>query len=49
MRNIALNRSDETKAKLREAALGRTYKQTEKKKNIIRDAILGKKKTLRRY
>lgn len=43
MREIALNRSDETKAKLREAALGKTYKHTEETKIKLRDAILGKK------
>lgn len=43
MREIALNRSDETKAKLREAALGKTYKHTEETKIKLRDAVLGKK------
>jgi group I intron endonuclease len=43
MREIALNRSDETKAKLREAALGKTYNHTEETKIKLRDAILGKK------
>ena len=43
MREIALNRSDNTKAKLREAALGKTYKHTEETKIKLRDAILGKK------
>ena len=43
MREIALNRSDETKARLREAALGKTYKHTEETKIKLRDAILGKK------
>ena len=42
MREIALNRSDETKAKLREAALGKTYNHTEETKIKLRDAILGK-------
>jgi len=45
MKEIALNRSDETKAKLREAALGKTYKHTEETKIKLRDAILGKKHT----
>jgi len=45
MREIALNCSDETKAKLREAALGRTYKHTEETKMKLRDAILGKTHT----
>ena len=43
MRGIALNRSDETKSKLREAALGKTYNHTEETKIKLRDAILGKK------
>jgi len=43
MKEIALNRSDETKGKLREAALGKTYNHTEETKIKIRDAILGKK------
>nr|QID02899.1 GIY-YIG endonuclease [Orbilia oligospora] len=43
MREIALNRSDETKAKLREAALGKTYNHTEETKIKLRDAILGRK------
>nr|QCW06880.1 hypothetical protein [Drechslerella brochopaga] len=43
MREIALNRSDETKARLREAALGKTYNHTEETKIKIRNAILGKK------
>jgi group I intron endonuclease len=43
MRKIALDRSDETKANLREAALGKTYNHTEQTKNKLRDAILGKK------
>lgn len=43
MREIALNRSDETKAKLREAALGKTYSHTEETKIKLRNAILGKK------
>jgi group I intron endonuclease len=43
MREIALNRSDETKAKLREAALGKRYNHTEETKIKLRDAILGKK------
>jgi len=43
MSEIALNRSDETKAKLREAALGKTYNHTEETKIKLRDAILGKK------
>jgi len=43
MKEIALNRSDETKAKLREAALGKTYKHSEETKIKLRDAILGKK------
>jgi group I intron endonuclease len=43
MREIAINRSDETKAKLREAALGKTYKHTEETKIKLRDAVLGKK------
>lgn len=43
MREIALNRSDETKSKLREAALGKTYNHTEETKIKLRDAILGKK------
>lgn len=43
MREIALNRSDETKARLREAALGKTYKHTEETKIKLRDAVLGKK------
>lgn len=43
MREIALNRSDETKAKLREAALGKTYNHTEETKIKLRDAIVGKK------
>jgi len=42
MREIAVNCSDEKKAKLREAALGRTYKHTEETKIKLRDAILGK-------
>jgi group I intron endonuclease len=45
MREVALNRSDETKAKLRQAALGKTYKHTEETKIKLRDAILGKKHT----
>lgn len=45
MKEVALNRSDETKAKLREAALGKTYKHTEETKIKLRDAILGKKHT----
>lgn len=43
MRETALNRSDETKARLREAALGKTYNHTEETKIKLRDAILGKK------
>ena len=43
MKEIALNRSDETKAKLREAALGKTYSHTEETKIKLRDAALGKK------
>lgn len=43
MREIALNRSDETKSKLREAALGKTYNHTEETKIKLRDAVLGKK------
>lgn len=42
MREIALNRSDETKAKLREAALGKTYNHTEETKIKLRDAALGR-------
>lgn len=42
MREIALHRSDETKAKLREVALGKTYNHTEETKIKLRDAILGK-------
>lgn len=45
MKQIALNRSDETKAKLREAALGKTYNHTEETKMKLRNAILGKKHT----
>lgn len=45
MREIALNRSEETKAKLREAALGRTYNHTEETKMKLRDAILGIKRS----
>lgn len=45
MREIALNRSDETKAKLREAALGKTYNHTEETKIKLRNAILGKNRT----
>jgi group I intron endonuclease len=43
MREIALNRSDETKAKLREAALGKTH--TEETKIKLRNAILGIKRS----
>lgn len=43
MKEIALNRSDETKAKLRDAALGKTYNHTEETKIKLRDAILGRK------
>lgn len=42
MREIALNRSDETKAKLREKALGRTYKHSEETKIKLREIMLGK-------
>lgn len=45
MSEIALNRSDETKAKLREAALGKTYHHTEETKIKLRDAILGIKRS----
>lgn len=45
MREIALNRSDETKAKLREAALGKTYNHTEETKIKLRNAILGIKRS----
>ena len=45
MSEIASNRSDETIAKLREAALGRTYKHTEETKNRISEAMLGRKHT----
>jgi len=43
MKEIALNRSDETKAKLRDAALGKTYNHTEETKIKLIDAILGRK------
>lgn len=42
MREIALNRSDETKAKLRMAALGKTYNHTEETKMKLREIMLGK-------
>lgn len=45
MKEIALNRSDETKAKLREAALGKPHIHTEETKIKLRDAMLGKKHT----
>lgn len=45
MSEIAKNRSEETIAKLREAALGKTYQHTEKTKNQIREAMLGRKHT----
>ena len=45
MSEIASNRSEETIAKLREAALGRTYKHTEETKNRISEAMLGRKHT----
>lgn len=43
MKEIALNRSDSTKAKLRAAALGKTYNHTEETKIKLREAILGRK------
>lgn len=43
MSEIASNRSEETLAKLREAALGRTYNHTEETKNKISKAMLGRK------
>ena len=42
MREIASNRSEETKAKLREKALGRTYNHTEETKIKLREIMLGK-------
>jgi group I intron endonuclease len=45
MKEMAQNRSDETKAKLREAALGRTFNHTEETKKKLRDAILGIKRS----
>jgi hypothetical protein len=41
MKEIALNRSEETKAKLREAALGRTFNHTEetKIKHYVREML----------
>lgn len=45
MREIALNRSDETKAKLREKALGRTYNHSEETKTKLREIMLGKTHT----
>ena len=45
MKEMAQNRSDETKAKLREAALGRTFNHTEETKIKLRDAILGIKRS----
>lgn len=45
MRNIALNRSEETKAKLREKALGRTYTHSEETKIKLREIMLGKTHT----
>lgn len=45
MSEISRNKSEETIAKLREAALGRTYQHTEETKNKIRDMMLGKKHT----
>lgn len=45
MKEIAQNRSEETKAKLREAALGRTFNHTEETKIKLRDAILGIKRS----
>jgi len=41
-REIALNRSEETKAKLRQAALGKTYVHTEETKIKLREIMLGK-------
>jgi group I intron endonuclease len=45
MSEIASNRSEETIAKLREAALGKTYKHTEETKNKISENMLGYKHT----
>lgn len=45
MSEIAKNRSEETIAKLREAALGKTYLHTEETKNKIRETMLGRKHT----
>lgn len=45
MRDIALNRSEETKAKLREKALGRTYNHTEETKIKLREIGLGRTHT----
>jgi group I intron endonuclease len=42
MSDIAKNRSDETKAKLKEAALGKTYKHTEETKLKLREIMLGR-------
>ena len=43
MSEIASNRSEETLVKLREAALGKTYKHTEETKAKLRKIMLGKK------
>lgn len=45
MSEIAKNRSEETIAKLREAALGRTYKHKEETKKKISETMLGRKHT----
>jgi group I intron endonuclease len=45
MSEIARNRSEETIAKLRAAALGKTYKHTEEAINKIRESMLGRKHT----
>jgi group I intron endonuclease len=43
MSEIAKNRSEETIAKLREAALGKTYKHTEETKKRISELMQGRK------
>lgn len=45
MSEIAKNRSEETIAKLREAALGKTYKHTEETKRKISETMLGRNHT----